>query len=78
MAYRNDKAYAAPFVDHQGILGTCVCNATAKVVMNGHETKKFFGEALDFKQGEVTTALINEFKVWIIENLKALQFDFHI
>ena len=47
-----DVAELAPSVDQQGILATCVCFASTKAVMNGHETKKFFkDEAIDFKQG---------------------------
>ena len=60
------KASQAPTVNHQGILGTCVQSATAKAVMNGHETKKFYGEALDFNQDAITTTLINEYKVCFV------------
>ena len=64
MSDYGDVAEEAPVADHQGNLGTCVCFAATKAVMNGHETKKFYkDEAIDFNQGEIKTALINEFKV---------------
>ena len=68
MSY-DDVAEEIPVADHQGNLGTCVRFATAKAVMNGHETRKFYDEAIDFKQDVVTQVLINEHKVW--QNLDA-------
>ena len=49
--------------DDQGNLGTCVRFATAKAVVNGHETRKYFTESIDFKQKEVSQVLLNEYKV---------------
>ena len=64
MSYYDDLAEEAPVADHQGILGTCVCFASTKAVMNGHETKKFYKEeAIDFNQEAIKTAFVNEFKV---------------
>ena len=59
-----DVAEEIPTPDHQGNLGTCVRFATAKAVINGHETKRFYpDEAIDFKQKEVVQVLLNEHKV---------------
>lgn len=52
-----------PAVDNQRNLGLNVPFATAKAVINGHKTKKFFEESIDFDEGMVTQVLLNEFKV---------------
>ena len=63
MSDYDDLAEEAPIADHQGNLGTCVCFASTKAVMNGYETRKFYHEAIDFNQEAIKTTLVNEFKV---------------
>ena len=62
ISLKDADAEGVPLPDNQGDSGLCTRFAVSKAIKSGFADMKFWDTELDFVQGEVATALINEHK----------------